>query len=62
MMERVHEDDQKVGVPLLQRKADRVGVVHREVEKVPGRPHCSLRIPKEGLQERRRGTLCQGVY
>ncbi|KAJ7396423.1 hypothetical protein BTVI_145404 [Pitangus sulphuratus] len=37
-----HKDDQKDGAPLLQRKAERGGVVQHGEKKTSGRPHCGL--------------------
>jgi len=39
-----HEDDQRVGVPLLWRKADGIKIVQPGEEKAPGRPHCGLLV------------------
>ncbi|PKU41726.1 rna-directed dna polymerase from mobile element jockey- hypothetical protein [Limosa lapponica baueri] len=56
-----HEDDQGAGAPLLQKQAERIGVVQPGEEKAPGRHYSSLLIPKVGLQERWGGTVYQGV-
>lgn len=53
----VQQDEPHSGAPLLQRQAESVGVVRPRKEKVLGRPHFSLPIPKGGLPERRGGTL-----
>ncbi|GAB0203350.1 mitochondrial enolase superfamily member 1 [Grus japonensis] len=44
-----HKDDQRDGAPLLQRRAERVGVVQPGGEKALGRPHCGLSVLKGGL-------------
>jgi len=46
-----HEDAQKAGASLLRRQAERVGVVQTGEEKASGRPHCSLPVLKQELQE-----------
>ena len=43
-----HKDDQRAGVPLLQRKVEGAGLVQPE-EKALGRPHCSFPVPKGSL-------------
>jgi len=44
-----HKDDQRAGRPLLQRKAERVGVVQPGEEKALGRPCCGLSVYKRSL-------------
>ena len=41
-----HENDQRTGVPLLWREAERAGVIQSGVEKVLVRPHCGLSVLK----------------
>lgn len=50
------------GTPLLWRKADRVGVVHRGGEKDPERPHWVLPVPDGVLWESWRGNFCKDMY
>jgi len=44
-----HENDLRARIPLLQRKAERFGVVQLGEEKAPGRLYCGLPILKESL-------------
>ena len=44
-----HEDDQGAAVPLLQRQADRAGLVQPGKQKAARRPHCSLPVFKGSL-------------
>ena len=46
-----HKDDQRAGVPLLCRQAERVGAVQPGAEKAPRRLYCSLPVPK-GIYKR----------
>ena len=55
-----HKNHQRAGTPLLQGKAERVGVVQPGEEKAPGRPS-SLPVLKGGLQESWRGTFYKGL-
>ena len=44
--EEAHRDNQRVGVPLLQRKVERAGLVQPVEEKAPGRLHSRLSVYK----------------
>ena len=55
------ENGQKAGMPLLWRRAERVGVVQPGEGKALGRPYSSLPVAKGGLQESRRGTFYKAV-
>lgn len=44
-----HKDDQRVGAPLLQKKAEGSMVAQAGEEKVPGRHHCGLSLYKGGF-------------
>jgi len=43
------KDDLRAGAPLLQGKAERVGVVQPGEDNAPGRPYCSLSVLKGSL-------------
>ena len=47
--EEIHKDDQRAGVPLLQRQAEGAGLVQFGAEKAPGKPLCSLPVLREIL-------------
>ena len=47
--EEAHKNDQGGGIPLLQGKAERVGVVQPGEEKALRRPSSSFPVPKGGL-------------
>jgi len=52
-----HEDDQRAGASLLQRHAERLGVVQPGEQKAPGKPYCSLPVPEGAYKKVREGRF-----
>jgi len=56
-----HSDAQRAGVPLLWRKVERDGLAQPGEEKTPGRPRCSLPVPKGSPPESWEGISYNGM-
>jgi len=56
-----HKNHGRAGTPLLQGKAERLGLVQPGEEKAAGRPYSSLSVPEGGLQERGGKYFHQGL-